>query len=109
MTHVLMPTEGKTYADGATICVFTTQVMTNEKWDSLGKRMTLKDALDLWWSSIDVHNTESEYHYPCFRNRETGEYETGGIPLETEIELTNYFECDAGGRPFIWAKIVKNN
>lgn len=90
--------------------------MTDAKWNSLGKTVTVKKALDLWWNSVRVRiPTESETVciYKCY----DGEYETSQLEnvlkcsdeeaLKYSIELDDSYDEDADGYPIIFATLYQ--
>ena len=74
--------------------------LTTAKWNSLGKTMTLKDALDCWWNSIRVRTSKGILCcYKCHDNT----YEHDGIRLDRIITLDNEYDEDADGYPIVFA------
>ena len=90
--------------------------MTDKKWDSLGKILTVKQALDLWWNSVRIRiytngSHENAITYKC----DDGEYEVSELAdlldiseeeaLKTKIILDeSYFE-DSDDNPIVYAML----
>lgn len=77
--------------------------LTYEKEDSLGRTMTLKEALDLYWNSVRIKENNKEHI--CFL-RYDGIYELDGLPEETlnrYVCLDDEYNEDADGYPIVYA------
>lgn len=88
--------------------------VTDAKWNSLGKTITIKKALDLWWNSVRVRvpaKIETACIYKCY----DGEYETSELEkilkcsdeevLKYLIELDDSYEEDGDGYPIVFATL----
>ena len=74
--------------------------LTSDKYNSLGKTMTLKDALDLWWNSVRVRTKDGvRLCYKCH----DGDYELCDLSLNLTITLDDEWDEDADGYPIVWA------
>ena len=90
--------------------------MTDAKWDSLGKTLTVKKALDLWWNSIRVKVPVGQ-KIACIYKCYDGEYETSQLEqllkcsdeevLQYSIELDNAYDEDSDGYPIVHATLCR--
>ena len=77
------------------------EVMTDDKWDSLGETMPLRDVLDMGWNSVRVDN---EY---CCNKCCDGSYELDGLEesaLNRMITLADEYDEDGDGYPIVYAR-----
>ena len=81
------------------------KVVDEEKLDSLGQQMTIKEALNLHWNCVVVRDTDNDI-YNCWMCSD-GSYETDGLELDTLIELDDEYDYDSDNNPIICANVVK--
>lgn len=80
------------------------EYMTDEKWDSLGKTMTLKEACDLGWNSIRVRPVgRTDDRVRCCYRCNDGSYEFDGLPAKLDIRLDFEYDEDGDGYPIVFA------
>ena len=92
------------------------EYMTEAKWNSLGKTMTIKKALDMWWNSVRVRTPKGmESHvftmYKCY----DGEYDLSDMEdvldiaeediLKYKITLDEEYDEDSDGYPIVFATL----
>ena len=82
--------------------------LTDEKWDSLGETMTLKEACDLGWNSIRVRvRGRRDNRTRCCYLCNDGYYELDGLTKELMITLDDQYDDDADGYPIVFATEVR--
>ena len=80
------------------------EYMTDEKWDSLGETMTLKEACDLGWNSIRVRvKGRKDDRTRCCYLCNDGYYELDGLTKELLITLDDGYDDDSDGYPIVFA------
>lgn len=96
------------------------EFMTRAKVNSLGKTLTIKQALDKWWNSVRVHlpNGDTAIIYKC----DDGEYELYEMKfvskvsdwdakdadiLKMKIRLDDRAHEDGDGLPIVFATLIE--
>ena len=86
------------------------------KHDSLGKTMTIRQALDLWWNSVRIRLIGDLTYFVCYKCSDYT-YELDGLDeelgltekklLRKKIELEDCWEVDSDGYPIVFAKLLE--
>lgn len=74
-----------------------------KKIDSLGKTMTLKEAMDLWWNSVRIDG--GVYYKNCYINY--GKYDCPRELLNKMVKLNEEYDYDNDGYPIIYGEFVE--
>ena len=82
------------------------ECLTNDKYDSLGKEMTVREALDLWWNSIRIRTADGIL---CCYKRHDGSYELNERDiLDKRILLDGEWLEDGDGYPIVFATLLED-
>lgn len=94
--------------------------MSQEKWDSLGQTVKLKDLLDIWWNSVRVRvyevNRPKLYTEIMAYKTESGKYRFDGMTIDEStadildmlVEVDDEYMEDGDGFPIVYATVKKN-
>lgn len=86
------------------------KVMSDEKDDSLGATMTLRELLDCWWNC--VHTDKGSCWKDAYYNKDGSMYTLNGSltekDLDKEVEVADEWDEDGDGYPIVSCKFVES-
>ena len=91
------------------------EYMTEKKYQSLGEIMTIKQACDLWWNSVNIRYKDKTFICYKYRNGYDGiedimdEFDiTKKEALNMLIKLNDDYWDDSDGYPIIYARFTND-